>query len=75
MKTILATLALGLIGFSSASAEWPINDKCPIDNKAARPIFRVKTKEGPVAFCCMDCMGKFEKSPGSYKVEKKEYAK
>jgi hypothetical protein len=75
MKTILTALTFGLICLATARAEWPINDKCPVDGKAARPIFRIKTKDGPVAFCCMDCLDKFEKSPGSYKVIKKEYSK
>ena len=42
---------------------------------AARPIYRVKTAEGFVAFCCTDCMQKFSRSPGTFKVTKKEVAK
>jgi hypothetical protein len=75
MKTLFSSLAIALLCVSSAHADWPINDKCPVDGKAARPIYRIKTKEGPVAFCCGDCMDKFEKSPATYKVEKKEYKK
>lgn len=75
MKTLLTALAFGAVCISTAFADWPINDKCPVDGKAARPIYRIKTKEGPVAFCCMDCLDKFEKSPASYKVTKKQYQK
>jgi hypothetical protein len=46
-----------------------------VDQKPARPIYRVKTAEGFVAFCCTDCMQKFSRSPGSFKVTKKEVAK
>jgi hypothetical protein len=43
-----------------------------VDAKAARPIYRIKTAKGPVAFCCMDCLTAFEKSPGKYIVIKKD---
>lgn len=56
-------------------AAWPINDICPVDGKAARPIYRTKTPEGPVAFCCTDCLATFEKEPGKYPVKKKDGAK
>jgi hypothetical protein len=75
MKSLLAPLLLSLAMTATVFAAWPINDICPVDNKAARPIYRVKTEEGFVAFCCSDCMQKFSKSPGSYKVTKKEVAK
>ncbi len=75
MKSLLAPLLLSLAMTATVFAAWPINDICPVDNKAARPIYRVKTEEGFVAFCCSDCMQKFSKSPGTYKVTKKEVAK
>lgn len=75
MKTLLAPLLLSLAMTATVFAAWPINDECPVDHKAARPIYRVKTNDGMVAFCCTDCMEKFSKSPGSYPVKKKEVAK
>jgi hypothetical protein len=75
MKALLAPILLSLAMTATVFAAWPINDICPVDGKNARPIYRVKTEEGFVAFCCADCMQKFSKSPGSYKVTKKEVAK
>lgn len=75
MKTILAPLLLSLAVATTVLAEWPINDSCPVDGKAARPIYRVRTAEGPVAFCCVTCMQTFEKSPGKYSVKKKDAPK
>ncbi len=75
MKTILAPLLLSLAMTATVFAGWPINDECPVDHKASRPIYRVKTNDGMVSFCCTDCMEKFSKSPGSYPVKKKEGAK
>jgi hypothetical protein len=72
MKTLLAPLLLSLAMTATVFAAWPINDICPVDAKPARPIYRVKTNEGFVAFCCTDCMATFEKSPGRYPVKKKE---
>jgi len=75
MKTLLAPLLLSLAMTATVFAAWPINDECPVDHKPARPIYRVKTEEGFVAFCCTECMQKFAKSPTSYPVKKKEVAK
>lgn len=75
MKTLLSTALIFLAATTSMRAEWPINDKCPVDGKAARPIYRLRTKDGPVAFCCIDCLGTFERSPGKYPVTKKDYGK
>ena len=75
MKALLAPLLLSLAITATVFAAWPINDECPVDQKPARPIYRVKTAEGFVAFCCTDCMQKFSRSPGSFKVTKKEVAK
>lgn len=72
MKAALAPLLLCLAMTSTVLAAWPINDICPVDNKPARPIYRVKTAEGFVAFCCTTCMQAFEKSPGKYPVKKKD---
>lgn len=75
MKTLLAPLLLSLAMTATVFAAWPINDECPVDHKPARPIYRVKTDEGFVSFCCVDCMQKFAKSPGSFAVKKKEVPK
>ena len=75
MKSLLAPLLLSLAMTATVFAAWPINDECPVDHKASRPIYRVKTDEGFVSFCCVDCMQKFAKSPGAYPVKKKEVAK
>jgi len=75
MKTLLAPLLLSLAMTATVFAAWPINDECPVDHKPSRPIYRVKTDEGFVSFCCTDCMQKFAKSPGSYSVKKKDVPK
>ncbi|MFC5457113.1 hypothetical protein [Prosthecobacter fluviatilis] len=75
MKSLLAPLLLTLAMTATVFAAWPINDECPVDHKASRPIYRVKTEEGFVSFCCTECMQKFVKNPGAYPVKKKEVAK
>lgn len=75
MKSLLAPLLLTLVMTATAFAGWPINDECPVDHKPSRPIYRVKTDEGFVSFCCTECMQKFAKSPGAYPVKKKEVGK
>jgi hypothetical protein len=71
MKPLLTALLLSAIVATTAIAAWPINDICPVDNKAARPIYRVKTDDGMVAFCCSTCMQAFTRSPGKYTVKRK----
>lgn len=75
MKSFLAPLIASLAMATTVLAAWPVNDICPVDGKAARPIYRVKTTDGFVAFCCMDCLSSFEKSPGKYPVKKKDSEK
>jgi hypothetical protein len=72
MKSFFAPLIASLVMTTTVVAAWPINEICPVDAKAARPIYRIKTAKGPVAFCCMDCLTAFEKSPGKYTVIKKD---
>jgi len=72
MKALLAPLLLSLAMTATVFAAWPINDVCPVDNKPARPIYRVKTADGFVAFCCVECMQTFSRSPGKYPVKRKE---
>lgn len=75
MKAIFAPLLLILAMATLLPAEWPINDVCPVDGKPARPIYRMRTADGPVAFCCVTCQEAFAKSPGKYQVKKKERQK
>ncbi|MBE2287114.1 MAG: hypothetical protein IAE77_26905 [Prosthecobacter sp.] len=75
MKALLAPLLLCL-ATATVFAAWPINDVCPVDGKAARPIYRVKNAEGAfIAFCCVSCQQTFEKAPGKYPVKKKDTPK
>lgn len=41
----------------------PINDVCPMSGKG---VDKAKTTEVEVAFCCGNCLGKFNKNPGAY---------
>jgi hypothetical protein len=66
-----------LIVAAGAGVLWakggpPINDVCPVDGKPARPIYRVFTNDGTVAFCCVDCTAAYQKNPGRYPVKKKD---
>jgi hypothetical protein len=72
MKATLVPLLLSLLTATPLLTAWPINDVCPVDGKSARPIYRVKSPQGFIAFCCSDCMSAFERSPSKYTVEKKE---
>ena len=72
MKTLYTAALFSLAMTATLFAAWPINDVCPVDNKPARPIYRIKTDAGSVAFCCADCMSVFERSPAKYSVKKKQ---
>jgi len=72
MKATLVPLLLSLLTATTLLTAWPINDVCPVDGKSARPIYRVKSPQGFIAFCCSDCMSAFERSPSKYTVKKKE---
>ena len=72
MKALLFTvsLTLALTGFVQAGA--PVNEKCPVCGKGARLIFHANAPNGDrVIFATAECKDKFEKSAGSFKVEKK----
>jgi hypothetical protein len=71
MKTLLTLLTCVFAISLTARADMPINDTCPVKGKPIRLIFRTKTKDGVVAFCCQDCKDAFEKSPTKYSVKKK----
>jgi hypothetical protein len=71
MKTTRLVLSSLLI-VSSALAAGPINDVCPVKGKPIRLIFRTKTKDGVVAFCCEECKDAFERSPTRYTVTRKK---
>ncbi len=71
MKSALTFLACLFTLSLPALAEAPINDVCPVKGKPIRLIFRTKSKDGVVAFCCEDCKSAFEKAPSKYSVKKK----
>lgn len=48
------------------AAAKPINDKCPVSNKAADPGETVTFEGKLVAFCCGDCKAKFEANPSKF---------
>lgn len=73
MKALLPAL---LLTFASLTAVWakgglPINDTCPVDGKAGRPIYRIFSDKGTIIFCCADCIAAYEKNPGRYPVTPK----
>ena len=71
MKTLLTLFACLFALSLTAQADMPINDTCPVKGKPIRLIFRTKTKDGMVAFCCEECKSNFEKAPSKYTVKKK----
>ena len=73
MKALLPALFLAIVSVTAVFDKGgpAINEKCPVDGKTVRIIYRVFTDNGTVAFCCVDCMDTFEKSPGRYTVEPK----
>lgn len=73
MKALIPALLLALVSVTAVFAKGgpAINDKCPVDGKTVRIIYRVFTDDGTVAFCCVDCMETYKKSPGRYTVTTK----
>lgn len=73
MKALVPALLLALVSVTAVFAKGgpAINDKCPVDGKTVRIIYRVFTDDGTVAFCCVDCMETYKKSPGRYTVTPK----
>ena len=72
MKRPLTVLLGSLLMASVAFAFEMYNDKCPVDGKLARPIYRMNTAKGWVAFCCGDCQETYKRSPNSYQILPKE---
>lgn len=74
MKTLLPALLLAIAAVTSVFAKGgpAINDKCPVDGKAVRIIYRIFTEKGNVAFCCVECMDTYEKNPARYPVTPKK---
>ncbi len=70
MKALLPALFLAIVSVTAVFAKGgpAINDKCPVDDKAVRIIYRVFTDKGTVAFCCVDCMDTYQKNPARYTV-------
>jgi hypothetical protein len=77
MKTLIPALFLALISVTAIFAKGgpAINDKCPVDGKTVRIIYRVFTDAGTVAFCCVDCMESYKTSPSRYTVTPKPSGK
>lgn len=73
MKALIPAILLALVSVTAVFAKGgpAINDKCPVDGKAVRIIYRIFTEKGNVAFCCVDCMDTYEKNPARYTVEPK----
>ena len=73
MKAILPALLLAIVSVTAVFAKGgpAINDKCPVDDKAVRIIYRLFTEKGNVAFCCVECMDTYEKNPARYTVTPK----
>jgi YHS domain-containing protein len=58
-----------------AAAGKPINAKCPVSGKDIDPA-AVSVYEGQtIAFCCMECKGKFDKDPAKYIGKVSEFKK
>jgi hypothetical protein len=74
MKTLFPCLVLALIAITSVFGKGgpAINDKCPVDGKTVRIIYRLFTERGNVAFCCVECMDLYEKEPSRYPVTPKK---
>ena len=70
---IVAAILLALVSVTAVFAKGgpAINDKCPVDGKTVRIIYRVFTDDGTVAFCCVDCMESYKTSPSRYTVTPK----
>jgi hypothetical protein len=75
MKRPFAILLGCLLMGSVAFAFEMVNDKCPVDGKNVRLIYRLNTPKGWIAFCCIDCQENFKARPTAYKVLPKEKAK
>lgn len=73
MKALLPALLFTIASFSVVFAKGglPINDTCPVDGKAGRPIYRIFTDHGTIIFCCADCVDAYEKNPNRYPVKPK----
>jgi len=77
MKAVLPALFLAIISVTAVFAKGgpAINEKCPVDGKTVRIIYRVFTDNGTVAFCCVECMESYKKNPTRYPVTSKEPGK
>ena len=73
MKALLPVLLLSLVSITAVLAKGglPINDLCPVDGKAGRPIYRIFSDKGTIIFCCATCMDSYQKNPGHYTIKPK----
>lgn len=65
MKTLLATIALGLAAVASLNAA-PANTTCPVGGRPVKPGFVSTFKGKEYAFCCAKCKAKFDAAPAQY---------
>jgi hypothetical protein len=77
MKALLPALFLAIVSVTAVFAKGgpAINDKCPVDGKTVRIIYRIFADKGTIAFCCVDCMEAYQKNPARYTVTIKEPGK
>ena len=69
--TILATLAsaVGLVaGNANAKDVTGLQPRCPVTDEPVNLAVSISTDDGPVFFCCGDCVAKFQKDPDKYKM-------
>ena len=73
MKTLLSVLSLSLFlaAIGSAAPEPPVNEKCPVCDKAGRLIFHSNYQGKRIIFASADCKDKFDKAPTKYPVKAK----
>lgn len=73
MKALIPALLIALTGVTAVFAKGgpPINDKCPVDGKNVRIIYRIFADQGTIAFCCVTCMEAYKTNPGRYPVKPK----
>lgn len=60
---ILAVAAFCVATSAALAGSKAVNDKCPLSGRA---IDDSKVSTVKVEFCCNNCKGKFEKSPGKF---------
>lgn len=65
MKSLLTILAVNLAIAGLAGAD-PVNTKCPVSGKAAKPACKTTYEGKEVAFCCGKCAKEFKADPKKF---------